>query len=93
MLKLERAFSYGFHGIHFIPIEYESIIELILEQYLGKDHYISYRECKRHNMLVLQPNYHKLGLSPMTVLKSSYKTSKKIHALQNQEEYASFCYE
>lgn len=90
---LQKAFSYGFHGIHFIPLKYEGAIVSILEQYLGSDHYISYRICTTHDMIILQPNYHKLGISPQKVLKSSFSTDKTIHALQEKQQFASFCFE
>lgn len=90
---LRKAFSYGFHGFHFIPLQYEPIIQSILENYLGSNHFIAYRQCTKHDFIVLQPNYRKLGISPITALKESYQTNKNLHALQEDEKYASFCYE
>lgn len=90
---LQKAFENGYHGMHFIPYEYESIIGVLLEEYLGPDHYIAYRTCKTHAMLILQPNYHKLGISPSRVLKSSFQINTKIHACQENGDYATFCYE
>ena len=93
MCTLQKAFENGYHGMHFIPYEFESIIDRLLDEYLGPDHYMAYRTCKIHGMLILQPNYHKLAIAPQRVLKESYKINHKIHACQEINEYADFCYE
>lgn len=93
MYTLQKAFENGNHGMHFISCEFESIIGCLLEEYLGPDHYIAYRTCKTHAMLILQPNYRKLGISPQRVLKPSFKINDKIHSCQEKDDYADFCYE
>lgn len=90
--ELKEAFSNGFHGMHFIPLMFEGCIGKILEEYLGDDHYVAYRTCEKHGMLVLQPNYKKLGVSPISRLRASFETDESIHALQQKESWASFCY-
>jgi hypothetical protein len=91
--KLEDAFSHGFVGIHFIPCEYEGCIEKILHQYFGIDHYISYRICEKHSFIILEPHFRKLQVSPSKYISKSYKRNPTLHALQEDGEYVSFCYE
>lgn len=91
--KLDDAFCNGFVGIHFIPYEYEGCIDKILHEYFGIDHYICYRICEKHGFIILEPNFRKLNVSPSTYISKSYKRDKTIHALQEDGDYVSFCYE
>lgn len=90
---LQEAFSNGFHGIHFISARFEGCIGEILNDIVGSNHYLAYRICDKHDMIVLQPNYKKLGVSPMSKLSHSYMSDKSIHALQENEKFAVFCYD
>jgi hypothetical protein len=90
---LKEAFSNGFHGMHFIPSAYEGCIGEILSDYLGSDHYVAYRICETHRMIILQPNYQKLRISPQSRLESSYASNKHLHALQYNNSWASFCFD
>ena len=90
--SLNNAFSLGFGGMHFIPNKYEACIQNILEEYFGSDHYIAYRRCDEHGMLILEPNFHKLKISPLVALTQSYTTNENIHALQHKETFISFCF-
>lgn len=89
---LQGAFSNGFHGIHFIPWRFEGCIAEILNDIVDPDHYLAYRICKKHGMIILQPNYKKLGIPPQSAVKYSYRSNKSIHALQEDEMFADFCY-
>lgn len=48
---------------------------------------------KKHGMIILQPNYHKLNIAAQSVLKPSFRINKKIHACQEHDKIADFCYE
>lgn len=89
---LERAFRSGYGGIHFIPCEYEACLAEILDDYLGRDHYIAYRICK-HGMICLEPSFHKLRMNPSDYISESFRTSREIHALREDERYVSFCFD
>lgn len=89
---LKKAFSKGFHGIHFIGLEYEPCIDLILEKYFGIDHYIGYRVCKTHNKIILTPNYSKLEINPTSYLIPSF-VENKLKYPYNSETFADFCFE
>ena len=91
--KLDDAFCHGFVGIHFIPSEYEGCIEKILHTYFGTDHYICYRICEKHGFIIIEPNFRKLKVPPSKYISKSYKREKTLHALQEDGDYVSFCYE
>ncbi len=94
---LEKALIKGFHGIHFIPLNYIAVVDRILEHYLGEDHAVAYRRCERHNYVILQPDYKKLGIIPNKMLVESYSlTSPKYIIMANDDikrTYADFCFE
>lgn len=91
--RLEKAFSNGFVGIHFIPAEYEGCIGQILLDYVGEDHFIAYRICKQHQFIVLEPNFHKLKQPPSKYITSSYTIDPAIHASQHADHYVDLCFE
>lgn len=89
---LKKAFSKGFHGIHFIALEYEPCIDMILEKYFGTDHYIGYRVCKTHDKIILTPNYAKLEINPNSYLTPSFAESK-LKCPYNSGTFADFCFQ
>jgi len=93
LMGLEKAFRSGYGGMHFIPSDYEACLAEILEDYLGVDHFIAYRVCKQHGMICLEPNFRKLGVSPLDYTSESFKTDKEIHALSEESRYISFCFD
>ena len=95
MLKtyLKQAYSLGFHGIHFIPSEYEPCISLILQHYFEtENHYIFCRICETHKMICIYPNYKKLHISPNKSVKASYSTDVVLFD-HRKDTFADFCYD
>lgn len=93
LTELQRAFSLGFHGIHFVPSKYESCISEILEYYFEtKDHYIFGRICETHKMICIYPNYKKLKVAPNSCVKESYKTDYILFD-HPKESMADCCYD
>ena len=89
---LGEAFRSGYGGMHFIPSEYEACLSEILDDYLGRDHCIAYRICRQHGMICLEPNFRKLGVSPLDYISESFRTDKEIHALREESRCISFCF-
>lgn len=90
---LKKAFSKGFHGIHFVSVIYEPCMDLILEKYFGADHYLGYRVCQKHDKIVLTPNYEKLKIDPNSYLIPSFVSDVNLKYPFVHETYADFCFE